>query len=29
MEKHQLVLGKTDREEIPFVDSISAGTGEQ
>ncbi|XP_013044499.1 nuclear receptor-interacting protein 3 isoform X1 [Anser cygnoides] len=28
MEKHHLVLGKTDREEIPFVDSISAGMGE-
>nr|XP_038036038.1 nuclear receptor-interacting protein 3 isoform X1 [Anas platyrhynchos] len=28
MEKHQLVLGKTDRAEIPFVDSIGTGTGE-
>ncbi|NXC43742.1 NRIP3 protein, partial [Penelope pileata] len=28
MEKHHLVLGKTDREEIPFVDSVGAGAGE-
>ncbi|XP_035746921.1 nuclear receptor-interacting protein 3 [Egretta garzetta] len=29
MEKHHLVLGKTDREEIPFVGSGSAAAGEQ
>lgn len=29
MEKHHLVLGKTDREEIPFVGSGSAAEGEQ
>ncbi|KAM6274476.1 nuclear receptor-interacting protein 3 [Porphyrio hochstetteri] len=29
MEKHHLVLGKTDREEIPFVGSGSATAGEQ
>ncbi|XP_061856103.1 nuclear receptor-interacting protein 3 [Colius striatus] len=28
MEKHHLVLGKTDREEIPFVGSGSAEAGE-
>ncbi|XP_009872774.1 PREDICTED: nuclear receptor-interacting protein 3-like, partial [Apaloderma vittatum] len=28
MEKNQLVLGKTDREEIPFVGSGSAAAGE-
>ncbi|NXA11769.1 NRIP3 protein, partial [Sapayoa aenigma] len=28
MEKHHLVLGKTDREEIPFVGSDSAAAGE-
>ncbi|KAJ7420188.1 Nuclear receptor-interacting protein 3 [Willisornis vidua] len=28
MEKHHLVLGKTDREEIPFVGSDSAASGE-
>ncbi|NXP09040.1 NRIP3 protein, partial [Thinocorus orbignyianus] len=28
MEKHHLVLGKTDREEIPFVGSGSAAMGE-
>ncbi|NXT95150.1 NRIP3 protein, partial [Anhinga rufa] len=28
MEKHHLVLGKTDREEIPFVGSGSAAVGE-
>ncbi|NXW60760.1 NRIP3 protein, partial [Eurystomus gularis] len=28
MEKHHLVLGKTDREEIPFVGSGSAAAGE-
>ena len=29
MEKHHLVLGKMDREEIPFVGSGSAAMGEQ
>uniref|UniRef100_A0A8D0F2Y0 Nuclear receptor interacting protein 3 n=1 Tax=Strix occidentalis caurina TaxID=311401 RepID=A0A8D0F2Y0_STROC len=29
MEKHHLVLGKTDREEIPFVGSGSTAVGEQ
>lgn len=29
MEKHHLVLGKTEREEIPFVGSGSAAVGEQ
>lgn len=29
LEKHHLVLGKTEREEIPFVDSVGAGAGEQ
>lgn len=29
MEKHHLVLGKTDREEIPFVGSGSAVAGDQ
>lgn len=28
LEKHHLVLGKTEREEIPFVDSVGAGAGE-
>ncbi|NXC28239.1 NRIP3 protein, partial [Campylorhamphus procurvoides] len=28
MEKHHLVLGKTDREEIPFVGSDSAASGQ-
>uniref|UniRef100_A0A8C3Q2U4 Nuclear receptor interacting protein 3 n=1 Tax=Chrysolophus pictus TaxID=9089 RepID=A0A8C3Q2U4_CHRPC len=28
LEKHHLVLGKTEREEIPFVDSIGAGAAE-
>ncbi|NXI47134.1 NRIP3 protein, partial [Galbula dea] len=28
MEKHHLVLGKTEREEIPFVGSSSAAAGE-
>ncbi|XP_009945433.1 PREDICTED: nuclear receptor-interacting protein 3-like, partial [Leptosomus discolor] len=28
MEKHHLVLGKTDREEIPFVGSGSTVAGE-
>ncbi|XP_065541978.1 nuclear receptor-interacting protein 3 [Lathamus discolor] len=29
MEKHHLILGKTDREEIPFAGSGSAAVGEQ
>lgn len=29
MEKHHLILGKTEREEIPFVGSGSAVEGEQ
>lgn len=29
MEKHHLVLGQTDREEIPFVGIDSAEAGEQ
>ncbi|XP_015719562.1 nuclear receptor-interacting protein 3 isoform X2 [Coturnix japonica] len=28
LEKHHIVLGKTEREEIPFVDSVGAGAGE-
>uniref|UniRef100_A0A8C9L5L5 Aspartic peptidase DDI1-type domain-containing protein n=1 Tax=Pavo cristatus TaxID=9049 RepID=A0A8C9L5L5_PAVCR len=29
LEKNHLVLGKTEREEIPFVDSAGVGAGEQ
>ncbi|XP_072194960.1 nuclear receptor-interacting protein 3 isoform X1 [Excalfactoria chinensis] len=28
LEKRHIVLGKTEREEIPFVDSVGAGAGE-